>query len=496
MKIKIKKISLYIFFFMLSFILIFKEGIGDLDELWQYSFAINILNGLVPYRDFNIIVTPLFSFMAAIFLRVFGNQLIIMRLFNTSVFFGILIMTYNIFTYIKIDKKYCLFFTFLLYLLFYYDLGVEYNYLVLLLTLFIVALEIKNINKYGLFFEKENILIGFIAGCIIITKHTIGIFISILIIFIKLLFYKYNKDNKKECIKNILYRIIGISIPVLTFVIFLLATNSTMEFINYAILGISEFKNKVPYVNLFYNKNVLIKLFSFITPISFTLIFQINHMLKEKQKYNFIVLLLYSIIMYIGMFPVANSGHFIIYGFIGIITVFYIGYNILKKIKIKIYLKYFFEYAFLGIIIAFLISEIIGIAKLYRLSNLTNNSLNHYRGIIISEGVVNQINKVDEYILNNKKRGKDTYILDSSAVLYMIPIDIYYKNYNMLNKGNFGKNGEERLIAEISESQKTQYLILKDGYKQNWQTPTKVIEFVKENKKKAGEIEIFDVYTN
>ena len=45
---KIKKVLVYILLFSLAAILVFKENIGDLDELWQYSFASNILNGLVP----------------------------------------------------------------------------------------------------------------------------------------------------------------------------------------------------------------------------------------------------------------------------------------------------------------------------------------------------------------------------------------------------------------------------------------------------------------
>lgn len=39
------------------------------------------------------------------------------------------------------------------------------------------------------------------------------------------------------------------------------------------------------------------------------------------------------------------------------------------------------------------------------------------------------------------------YILDYSVAIYMIPVDIYNKNYDMFNKGNFGQNGEKRLLT-------------------------------------------------
>ena len=80
-----------IFILIISGILVFKEKLGDLDEIWQYSFAKNILSGLVPYRDFNMITTPLFSFLGAIILKIVANELIIMRVYNFIIFSSILI---------------------------------------------------------------------------------------------------------------------------------------------------------------------------------------------------------------------------------------------------------------------------------------------------------------------------------------------------------------------------------------------------------------------
>ena len=76
----------------------------------------------------------------------------------------------------------------------------------------------------------------------------------------------------------------------------------------------------------------------------------------------------------------------------------------------------------------------------------------------------------------------------------MIPIDTYYKNYNMLNKGNLGFNGEEKIIEEIQNNKNKEYLLLKDIYQKNWQTPTNIINYVKNNKNKIGEIGAFDIY--
>ena len=40
----------------------------DYDEIWNYGFSYNIASGLIPYKDFNMITTPLYSMLGAVFL--------------------------------------------------------------------------------------------------------------------------------------------------------------------------------------------------------------------------------------------------------------------------------------------------------------------------------------------------------------------------------------------------------------------------------------------
>ena len=47
------------------------------DELYNYGFSYNIINGLVPYKDFNMIIPPLFSYLYALIMNLFGTKLII-----------------------------------------------------------------------------------------------------------------------------------------------------------------------------------------------------------------------------------------------------------------------------------------------------------------------------------------------------------------------------------------------------------------------------------
>ena len=64
---------LVIAFFSFCYTCFFLYVTGD--EMWNYGFAYNILNGLIPYRDFNMIVTPLYSFLGSGMIWLFGEYL-------------------------------------------------------------------------------------------------------------------------------------------------------------------------------------------------------------------------------------------------------------------------------------------------------------------------------------------------------------------------------------------------------------------------------------
>ena len=151
---------------------------------------------------------------------------------------------------------------------------------------------------------------------------------------------------------------------------------------------------------------------------------------------------------------------------------------------------------FVSIFIASFITLFIvfySVNNIYRYWNTREefSNLNCYKYIIHSKDQEELTRKVSEYVLYSTKSVK---IIDATAAVYMIPINRYNKDYDMLLKGNLGKNGEERIIKDIVNSKDTQYLVLKDSYSKNWQTPYNVIDYVKNNKTKIGEIEIFDIY--
>jgi len=118
------------------------------------------------------------------------------------------------------------------------------------------------------------------------------------------------------------------------------------------------------------------------------------------------------------------------------------------------------------------------------------NKLKHYNYIAVSEELENSIKEVGKFI----QKENNVLILDASAALFMIPQDLYNKDYDMFNKGNFGGKGEDGIINSLKSKENYKLLIVNEKYSLNWQAPLNVIEFVKNNYLKSEEIDRFDVY--
>ena len=85
--------------------------------------------------------------------------------------------------------------------------------------------------------------------------------------------------------------------------------------------------------------------------------------------------------------------------------------------------------------------------------------------------------------------------MDVSAAVYMIPVDRYNKNYDMFRIGNLGSGGEDAIIEKI-KSEDSLYLIKNDESKINWQNPSKIRAYIKENMELVDSKGSFDVYRN
>ena len=287
--------------------------------------------------------------------------------------------------------------------------------------------------------------------------------------------------------------------------VYLLVTNSLIDFINYAILGIKTFSNKIAYTGLLQDDNLEIRILAVLIPASIMLnaiILLIARILKRENNEfkNILTILIYSVSIIIVMYPISDKIHFLIGSFIAlrglIYQIYLLGKILYRKIRLAQKYKVYKITTLLIQVSIFVGIAIYGINNLYNYIKVEKNKrIDHYKNIEISEGLIERIDEIDAYISEQENNGKKVYILDAEAAIYMIPLNKYNKDYDMFLKGNIGKDGEQGQIEKIqNRNDKELYLIRNSKLRSNWQTPLNVVNYVRNNLEKIGEISIYEVF--
>lgn len=417
--------------------------------------------------------------------KLFGQELFVMRMASTVLGTGIIFVSFKILKELKLNIKWSVLSSALLFLFIKDNFYIDYNYAILFIILVLIYIELK----YKNYSTRYNLLIGLLAGITILLKQSTGIIISVITVLYLLL-----EKRDKQTIKAIVYRVCGVLIPCLILLIYLLATNSMSSFIDYCILGIGTFENSISYLKLLQGGDYNAFL-SMITPITLVILFVLNianiKQKKIKANVNYLILFVFALAQFTVVYPIADAIHFKIAAFPTILIVlYYICKKIqeIKNIKVSIFIEHFMNIitiSFVGILILQAINDI------YLYTQMDKSVLNHFSNIPISSTLQARIIEVDAYI---KDEERDVYILDSEAAVYMIPLDKYNKDFDMFLKGNLGSASEEGQIEKIKNMENAVILIKNDKMALNWQTPTKVIEYIKNNLEKIGTVSFFDVY--
>ena len=503
-----RKDFLFFIIFMIFFISIYiVRPVDNLDELWNYNFAKQISEGLIPYKDISMIITPLSSFLASIFLNI-SNELLTMRILGIILSSTTFYMIYRILIQLTNKRNYSFICTLIMIFILSEVVTYDYNNLTVLLILIALAIELfmikdeKNQRSRNL----QNLSIGLISGLVILTKQSIGAIFTFAMIIYPLI--NINETYKfKNYVKEIIYRIIGLLIPCLLFIIYLIFTDSYSEFISYAVLGVGTFSNKIPFSHLF-EIGIIAKIIAILVILTIvTLIcFIVVKLIKKIREKELIAILLYGMSLMTMAIPICDKNHFYLGSliiFIGsayLIFKFYrymLSKNVLKKESLKIFLKYLVKFLIYGVLIVLFFGIVVNNMYRYMIDDSKNNQFKHYKNIIISDNLKQKIEEVEEFIVNQESDGYKTYILDSEAVVYKIPLDMYSKNYDMFMNGNFGKDGTEGILKDIislRKNSKVKFLVRNPRYSYNWQLPVNVVNYVSENFEKVDSISIFDVY--
>lgn len=400
MRLKKKDILILIIIFIYTGILITYSN-ADNDLIWNYGFSYNFANHLLMYKDYNMVITPLYPFLGGILMRILGNNFLIFNLYNTIL---------STILYYYLYKKYP--HTFIpSIIMISFILRPSYNFLVLFLVL--ILLNIK---------EEKDFFIGFILGLLFLTKQS----------FILLILPSIYLITKP---KRLFKRIGAFFLPCLFFLIYFILTNTFLDFLNYTFLGLFSFSSKNSFLNIgtIFILSLIIYLFLYY--------------LKTKD-----IKVLYLITYQIMAYPIFNTMH-IILSIIPVII--YFLDKLVKKKKYNLnYLRYF-NY-FVSIL---LICPVLSIPLQYLNKDLVEgeNAL-EYKDISRSYLVNKDLFLKEVPNLNN------TYFLMYDAYIYKYLLNNPITSYDLLLNGNLGYNGEERVIDYFNSLDSNTYFVLNRVY--------------------------------
>ncbi len=407
------------------------------DEIWNFSFAHNIYFGLIPYRDFNMIVTPLFPLIGSLFLKIFGDYL-----FSIHIFGAIYISIIVLLLYKEIGWKSLICY---LYLLIYYF--PSYNTFILF-WMFLLLYFLNHKNKYS------DIICGFIIGFAFLTKQTVGITLLLPFVF-------YSKDKIKGFISFL--------IPIFIMLIYLLFHNAFYEFVDYCFLGMLDFSSSNG-------------IGSFIIIEIAIMVYLVYCLIKSNFKDE---KCFYILMFQIIAFPIVDLPHvFIAFAPVCYYFLLHLDINNIKSRKKILYLGAFgFFYIIFGI----------------EYSNNIQFDLDNFlafRNVDIKNiEIDSQVSLVKNY---DNYRYK-FYILDTACLIKLYSGEKITK-FDILNNGNFGYRGSGGYISDITNLCRDSSCVFFLPYwyydKVEGQLSKELIDYVRNKYDLVEHYKYFDVYSN
>lgn len=410
------------------------------DELYNYGFSYNIINSLIPYKDFNMIIPPLFNYLLASLLLIFGSKLIIYH-----IILSLMIVSISYICYKKIGIK-----AIGIYLLLLIYPYVGYNIFALLLLFILFYLNDKKINNIDI---VEAIIIGMLC----LTKQTLALLVIPSIIM--------SKNKKKTLAIYLLF--------ILSFLIYLIINNTIIEFFDYCLFGMFDFANK--------NSTGI----SFLTIVEILIIIGLTYFsIKTKRKD-----ITYTLMFQIMAFPIVNYIHFTI-SFIPVI------YLLFKEFKNNIYFNLCCMITivsfFIGFNLASVLSKDTKYLEYYKVDNFMKDRITYNITDDYVSSAKEYIDKYDDYT---------PFIFGRISYLMKLNINIPVTKYDIINDGNMGYNGANRYIEEIDNYCKDNKCVFiindnEEDLSKTVQTNIKILNYVKNNYNSIYKSNIFSVYIN
>lgn len=455
------------------------------DELWNFANCYKMFNGYKIYKDLNVIITPLFFYIAQIFFELFGATLLAFRIYNALIFISFFMLIYSIFKNLNIVRRRAILYIILLLVIFNGMIagGANYNIQVMIPILINILLIIKN--------KENNMVSGVLLFATFLIKQNVFVYFAIAIFIYKFITKKDIKEFASNLIKIYATTLVGI----IAFFIYLYIDNNLYNFINYCFLGILEFGGENKGIDFYSARYTYIS----IGATAFIL-FIINNKKINKNLNNEIInkakiLLSFGIPMLLIQYPIANYYHSVLAALIIIITLIYIIEKILlQELDINAKKENILYTVLCIIYLLYYICAIVSSIKMINKGQADLLKKGPYYGSVALREDLESMERICNYIKEQEKNNVNVKVLSYKANLYMIQLNKNNEIFDMAFLGNLGVGGEKELINRIKDLNKTLILIETDSDQMFYQESKKVRQYIINNYKKVGEIEEYSVF--
>lgn len=510
------------------------------DSLWVFGNIYKLATGKVIYKDVNIITTPFFYESGKVLFNIFGKNYQSLQIYNVIICTILYVIIYQILRTLEIKKGVASLFTISMVVITedFIRASASYNGLATLLFLAGLLIALKDRDKQTSFIKQ-----GIIIALIILTnqKMAAGYIISYIayelikninikakkktqkqnITNFKLeqkqniknskleheqennefnqteLVIEKNKDEEKKsktdnsikikvAIKSILKSaLVAISICSV-FVLYELLSNNLENFISLCILGLKDFKQNIALSNL-----TITYLITFIITIVISVLI-IKNIKDEKIKLNIKIMLTFATGSLVLVYPIFNQYHASLAIIASELLIMYALYEILKDLFDGDSVQ-----KIINLVATILITVLmlINVSEIIRYTNARERS-GIFKGAIFEDELKENVKKVDNYLIEKQKEGKNIVVVSIYAMFYTLDLNIDNYYFDMPLRGNFGKDGTSKMIEKLKNlDNNTIILIDNDETKYTiYQFQEELKEYVKQNCKYIEQIENFDVY--
>lgn len=437
-KIKTSSVIFYSLLFLLFLVWNLFLSPVCLDEIWNYGFSHNIYSGLIPYKDFNMVITPFYPMFMSLFFYIAGSSMLVMHIANAFM----LVFLSWLLTKIINEKAWIV-----VFFLFYFMQVSFPGYNIFLFILFVLLCYLEET-------KSDDYLIGFVLAITVLTKQSVGVCMLLPSLY-------YLRDRKK-----LLKRFVGFLGPCFLFLLYLLVTSSIKQFLDLCLFGLFDFAS-VNYAGF----NIYWVFFIIMACI---IVFFI---IRDKRNIiNYYGLAFLSVVI-----PLFDRYHTIVafYSFL-VVVLSNLKFNFKWKINSRLLIS--------GVLIG--ISIITG-CKLVKDINYPNN-INHFEYRRLDNDTIEFTKEINKFISENKD--KQLIFLNSNGYYFRLINDMKISYLDLINDGNWGYNGSEKLFKSVTELENAIYIVDVNELNEVYQTNKKIMNYVINNGKKIKSIRIYDIY--